>query len=59
MKKLEGRNAAALEDGWRPVVAQAGTYAGFTSIAYATTGWFTASVNLYAAGTVRFYLIRK
>lgn len=56
--KLEGKIGSALDEPWRPIVVQAGTYAGVTSVAYASNGWFTAGVNLYQAGTVRFYLVR-
>jgi hypothetical protein len=57
--KLEGKSAAALDADWRPVVVQAGTYAGVTSVAYASNGWFDASPGLFETGTVRFYLVRR
>ncbi len=59
IRKLEGKIGSALDRSWRPIVVQAGTYAGVTSIAYASNGWFTAAVNLYQAGTVRLYLVRR
>ena len=36
---LEGRSGARLQRTWLPVMVQAGTYTGITSMVYATNGW--------------------
>jgi hypothetical protein len=55
--KMEGESGASIDQVWLPVVVQAGTYTGITSVAFATNGWF-GSVNPYDAGLVRFYLVK-
>ena len=58
IKKLEGKTASLLGAEWLPAVVQAGTYAGVTSVVYATNGWFSSAVNPFNAGIVKFFLIK-
>lgn len=58
IKKLEGKSASDLGSEWLPVVVQAGTYTGVTSIVYASNGWLEPKGGLFESGNVMFYLIR-
>jgi hypothetical protein len=53
---LEGKNGRALDPAWYPVMVQAGTYTGVTSMVYATNGWLRN--NNYGSGVVRYYAVR-
>lgn len=55
--RLEGRDGRSLGTEWLPLVVQAGTYTGITSMAYASNGWLRK--DLYAGGTVCYYLIKQ
>jgi hypothetical protein len=59
IKKLEGKKITDMEASWLPVVVQAGTYTGVTSVAYASNSWLDAAIPLYESGIVMFYLIKS
>lgn len=56
VKNLEGKNGAELKTSWLPVMVQAGTYTGITSMVYASNSWLRQ--DLFANGTVCYYLVR-
>ena len=53
---LEGNSGRTLDRAWFPVMVQAGTYTGITSMVYATNGWLRD--DNYGAGIVRYYALR-
>ena len=56
LARLEGKAGTELDEDWLPVVVQAGTYSGITSMVYASNGWLRS--NLFKKGTVCYYLIK-
>ncbi len=56
VKNLEGKNGAELKTSWLPVMVQAGTYTGITSMVYASNSWLRQ--DLFANGTVCYYLVK-
>jgi hypothetical protein len=53
---LEGKSGSALDATWLPVMVQAGTYTGITSMVYATNGWLRN--DNFGSGVVRYYAVR-
>jgi len=53
----EGKTGHELTDPFLPVMIQAGTYTGITTMVYATNGWLRD--NNFEKGTVRYYLVRE
>lgn len=56
VKNLEGKNGSELKTSWLPVMIQAGTYTGITSMVYASNSWLRK--DLFTAGTVCYYLVK-
>ena len=53
---LEGKNGQNLDSAWLPVMVQAGTYTGITSMVYATNKWLVN--DNFRTGVVRYYALR-
>lgn len=56
IKNLEGSNGKRLPANYLPVMVQAGTYTGITSMVYATNGWLRN--DNYGSGVVCYYAVR-
>jgi len=57
---INGIKGTDLDDSWLPVMVQAGTYTGVTSMGYASNGWIDApNYPLFRDGTVRYYLVKQ
>ena len=53
---LEGRSGKDLGRSYLPVMVQAGTYTGITSMVYATNGWLRN--DNFGSGVVRYYVVK-
>lgn len=56
LDRLEGKDSQTLKESWLPVMVQAGTYTGVTSMVYATNGWLRN--DNFEDGYVRYYLVK-
>lgn len=54
---LEGKNGRQMARSYFPVMVQAGTYTGVTSMVYATNGWLRN--DNFGQGIVRYYAVSK
>jgi hypothetical protein len=54
---FESKSGLELSEPYLPVVIQAGTYTGITTMVYATNGWLRD--QNFDKGTVRYYLVKK
>ena len=54
---LEGTQGSRLSPAYLPVVVQAGTYTGITSMVYATNGWLRN--DNFGRGIVRYYAVKR
>lgn len=53
---LEGKRGTQMHPSYFPVMVQAGTYTGVTSMVYATNGWLRN--DNFGSGIVRYYLVK-
>lgn len=54
---LEGKRGTQMDDTFFPVMVQAGTYTGVTSMVFATNGWLRD--DNFGNGTVRYYAVKS
>jgi hypothetical protein len=57
LKDFEGKTGLDLPGPYLPVMVQAGTYTGITTMVYATNGWLRD--QNFEKGTVRYYLVSQ
>lgn len=57
LNDLEGKIGTQLDESFLPVMVQAGTYTGITSMVYATNGWLRS--DNYGNGSVRYYAVTE
>lgn len=53
---LEGKSGTQMQSSYFPVMVQAGTYTGVTSMVYATNGWLRN--DNFGTGIVRYYAVK-
>ena len=56
INNLEGKRGSKMQPSYFPVMVQAGTYTGVTSMVYATNGWLRN--DNFGSGVVRYYVVK-